>query len=232
LNYYPVDTQKDKEAPKISKYAYGRDYHKIIKDKLHKLLQFICTVYPEANGRVFVDSAPVMDKVWAARSGIGWIGKNTNLISRKYGSFVFIGELIVDLELEYDVSIKDYCGTCTRCIDACPTGAIVKPYLLDARKCISCFTVEYKEELPSEMKGKFENWVFGCDICQDVCPWNQNPVPHNEPDFNPHPGLLEMTKDEWFNLSEERYSKIFKDSAVKRVKYSGMKRNIEFIKEY
>lgn len=231
LNYYPSDTQKDKEAPKISKYAYGYDYHKIIKNKLNKLLQFIRKTYPKVNGRFFVDSAPVMDKVWAARSGLGWIGKNTNLISRKNGSFVFIGELIIDLELEYDIPEKDYCGTCTLCIDACPTGAIVKPYLLDARKCISYFTIEYKEELPSEMKDKFENWVFGCDICQDVCPWNLKCLPHDEPDFNPHPRLLEMSKDEWFNLSEREYNKIFKNSAVRRAKYSGLKRNLDFIRK-
>ncbi len=230
LNYYPADTQKDKEAPNISKYAYGHDYHKVIKNKLNKLLQFIRKTYPKVNGRFFIDSAPVMDKVWAARSGLGWIGKNTNLISRENGSFVFIGELIIDLELEYDIPEKDYCGTCTLCIDACPTGAIVKPYLLDARKCISYFTIEYKEELPSEMKGKFENWVFGCDICQDVCPWNLKCLPHDEPDFNPHPRLMEMSKDEWFNLSEEDYKEIFKNSAVRRTKYSGLKRNLDFIR--
>lgn len=230
LNYYPERTQSDPEAPRLSKYAYGKDYHFVIKEKLKELIHFINENIGEVNGRAFVDSAPVLDKAWAKRSGLGWIGKNSNLINKQSGSFFFIAELIVDLELEYDGQVKDYCGSCTRCIDACPTGAIVEPYVVDGSKCISYFTIELKENIPSEVKGKFENWVFGCDICQDVCPWNRFSKPHNEPAFEPSAGLLEMTRKEWEEITEEVFQKLFRESAVKRTKYKGLKRNLEFLR--
>ena len=230
LNYYPEEEQKDPEAPKISKYAYGTDYHFIIKDKLKELFAFIQEEIGEVGGRVFVDSAPVMDKVWAVKSGLGWMGKNANVIHPKHGSFFFIAELILDLELEPDGPIKDYCGTCTKCIDACPTDAIVEPYLIDGSKCISYLTIELKDEiLPSEFKGKMENWMFGCDICQDVCPWNRFSKPHNESAFNPHENLLQMSKVDWEDLTEEIFRELFKKSAVKRTKYAGLKRNISLL---
>lgn len=230
LNYYPSEEQKDTTAPKISKYAYGTDYHIVIKEKLNQLLEFIKSNIGEVNGRAFVDSAPVLDKVWAKKSGLGWIGKHTNLINKNSGSFYFIAELIVDLDLEYDNAIKDYCGTCTRCMDACPTDAIVAPYVVDGSKCISYFTIELKENIPGEAKGKFNDWVFGCDICQDVCPWNRFSKPHSEPHFQPNEGLLNMSKKDWYELTEETFKKVFKNSAVKRTKYKGLKRNLEFIK--
>lgn len=230
LNYFPSEKQKDENAPKISKYAYGNDYHSVIKEKLNQLLEFIRVNVGEVDGRVFVDSAPLMDKAWAKKSGLGWIGKNSNLINKESGSFFFIAELIIDLELEYDNAIKDYCGTCTKCIDACPTDAIAEPYVVDGSKCISYFTIELKDAIPNEMKGKFENWMFGCDICQDVCPWNSFSKPHNESLFNPNTELLGMTKQDWTELTEETFKRVFKNSAVKRTKYTGLKRNIEFIK--
>ena len=231
LNYYPSEFQKDTAAPKISKYAYGTDYHFVIKDKLKSLLHFIQEEIGEVHGRAFVDSAPVLDKAWAAKSGLGWIGKNSNLLTQQVGSFYFIAELIVDLELEYDVAITDHCGTCTACIHACPTDAIVEPYVVDGSKCISYFTIELKENIPSEFKGKFDNWMFGCDICQDVCPWNRFSQAHNEPLFNPHPELLSMTKKDWEEITQDIFKKVFKESAVKRTKFSGLKRNINFLKE-
>ena len=231
LNYFPSEIQKDKTAPKISKYAYGTDYHFVIKDKLKELLQFISDEIGEVNGRAFVDSAPVLDKAWAAKSGLGWIGKNNNLITQQVGSFYFIAELIVDLELEYDTPTTNHCGSCTACIDACPTQAIVKPYVVDGSKCISYFTIELKDQLPTEVKGKFDNWMFGCDVCQDVCPWNRFSQPHNEPLFNPHPDLLGMTKNDWEEITQEVFSKLFKKSAVKRTKFSGLTRNIQFLKD-
>ena len=198
LNYYPNDAQLDPDAPKLSKYAYGEDYHFVIKDKLKELFNFIQEEVGEVGGRVFVDSAPVMDKAWAKKSGLGWIGKNSNLINPKNGSFFFIAELILDLELTEDGPMKDYCGTCTRCIDACPTDAIVEPYVVDGSKCISYLTIELKDQIiPSEFKGKMENWMFGCDICQDVCPWNRFSKPHSESKFNPHDQLLKMSKADW-----------------------------------
>ena len=230
LNYYPEETQRE-DSYKISKYAYGTDYHFVIKDKLKNLLQFIQQEIGEVDGRAFVDSAPVLDKAWAAKSGLGWIGKNSNLLSKKAGSFFFVAELIVDLELEYDHAVTDHCGTCTACIDACPTQAIVEPYKVDGSKCISYFTIELKEELPQDVKGKFDDWMFGCDICQDVCPWNRFSKPHNEPLFNPHPDLLSMTKKDWEEITEETFRKVFKKSAVKRTKFSGLSRNINFLKE-
>ena len=228
LNYYTDKKQEDVTAPKISMYALGKDYHDIIKNKLKELLNFINENIGEVNGRVFVDSAPVLDRAWAQKSGLGWIGKNTNLINPIAGSFFFIAELILDLELEPDAPIKDYCGTCSRCMDACPTDAIIKPYIVDGSKCISYFTIELKEEIPSEMKGKFENWTFGCDICQEVCPWNRFSKQITEMDFEPKPEILTMKKSEWTELTDEVFRKIFKDSPIKRTGYKGLKRNIEF----
>jgi epoxyqueuosine reductase len=231
LNYYPNNTQSDPDAPKLSKYAYGEDYHFVIKDKLKDLFNFIQDEIGEVGGRVFVDSAPVMDKAWAKKSGLGWIGKNSNLIHPKNGSFFFIAELILDLELTADGPMKDYCGTCTRCIDACPTDAIVEPYVVDGSKCISYLTIELKDQIiPSEFKGKMDNWMFGCDICQDVCPWNRFSKPHNESKFNPHDQLLKMSKADWEDISEEIFRELFRNSAVKRTKNSGLVRNIKFLK--
>jgi epoxyqueuosine reductase len=230
LNYYTSEEQQDANAPKISKYAYGEDYHFVIKEKLNELLQFIQTNIGEVDGRVFVDSAPVLDKAWAKKSGLGWIGKNSNLITKQSGSFFFIAELIIDLELEHDGPIKDYCGSCTRCMDACPTDAIIAPYVVDGSKCISYFTIELKENIPADVKNKLDNWAFGCDVCQDVCPWNRFAKPHSEQHFKPAEQLLEMKKEDWYELTEETFKKIFKGSAVKRTKFSGLKRNLEFIK--
>ncbi|WP_091902965.1 tRNA epoxyqueuosine(34) reductase QueG [Maribacter stanieri] len=229
LNYYPEETQTD-DSYKISKYAYGQDYHHIIKSKLRQLQEFITEEIGEINGRAFVDSAPVLDKAWAAKSGLGWIGKNSNLLTQQVGSFYFIAELIVDIELEYDHAVTDHCGTCTACLDACPTQAIVEPYVVDGSKCISYFTIELKNELPSEMKGSFDDWMFGCDVCQDVCPWNRFSKPHNEPLFNPNPDLLSMTKKDWEEITVDVFQKVFKKSAVKRTKYDGLTRNIDFLK--
>ncbi|KJD32440.1 epoxyqueuosine reductase [Tamlana nanhaiensis] len=229
LNYYPSETQNS-DSFKLSKYAYGTDYHFVIKDKLKSLLHYIQEEIGEVHGRAFVDSAPVLDKTWAAKSGLGWIGKNSNLLSQKVGSFFFIAELIIDLELEYDTITTDHCGTCTACIDACPTQAIVEPYVVDGSKCISYFTIELKDNIPSEFKGKFDDWMFGCDVCQDVCPWNRFSKSHNEPLFNPHPELLLMSKKDWEEITEDTFRKVFKNSAVKRTKYAGLTRNIKFLK--
>ena len=229
LNYYPSEFQ-NQESYKISKYAYGQDYHFVIKEKLKELLHFIQTEIGEVSGRAFVDSAPVLDKAWAAKSGLGWMGKNTNLITQKVGSFYFIAELIIDLELEYDSPTTDHCGSCTACIDACPTEAIVAPYVVDGSKCISYFTIELKENIPTEMKGKLDDWMFGCDVCQDVCPWNRFSKPHNEPLFQANPELLSFTKKDWEEITEDVFKEIFKNSAVKRTKLEGLKRNVEFLK--
>lgn len=231
LNYFPSEIQQDKSAPKISKYAYGTDYHFVIKDKLKQLLHFIQDEIGDVHGRAFVDSAPVLDKAWAAKSGLGWIGKHSNLLTQQVGSFYFIAELIIDLELEYDTLTTDHCGTCTACIDACPTQAITEPYVVDGSKCISYFTIELKENIPTEFKGQFDDWMFGCDVCQDVCPWNRFSKSHNEPLFNPHPELLDMTKKDWEEITEDTFKKVFQKSALKRTKYSGLVRNIEFLKE-
>jgi epoxyqueuosine reductase len=228
-NYFPEQKQVHDGAPQISKYAYGADYHIVIKTKLKELLYFIEENIGKISGRAFVDSAPVLDKAWAKRSGLGWIGKNSNLISKNKGSFFFIAELILDLDLEQDTPIEDFCGTCTACIDACPTDAIVQPYVVDGSKCISYFTIELKEEIPTAVKGKFENWAFGCDICQDVCPWNRFSKPHHEPQFKPKPELMEMSKREWEEITEDVFKKIFSDSAVTRTGYKGLKRNLEFL---
>lgn len=231
LNYYTEQAQSDPSAPKISKYAFGADYHQVIKDKLKQLLRVINEKIGEVNGRAFVDSAPVLDKAWAKKAGLGWIGKNTNLISTKKGSFFFLAELIVDLELEYDIaSTADHCGTCTRCIDACPTGAIVAPYVVDGSRCISYLTIELKNEIPREFAGKMDNWMFGCDVCQDVCPWNRFSVLNHEPAFQPNEPLLEMDRRDWEDITEDVFQKVFKNSAVKRTKFSGLKRNIEFLR--
>ena len=231
FNYYTDQKQKDPEAPKISQYAYGEDYHHVIKDKLKELIAFIQEEIGEVNGRGFVDSAPVMDKAWAKKAGLGWIGKNANLITREHGSFFFIADLIIDLELEADGPITDYCGTCTRCIDACPTDAIIQPYVVDGSKCISYLTIELKDELlPKEFAGKMDNWMFGCDICQDVCPWNRFSVLHNEERFQPTPQLLDLSKNDWHNLQEEGFQILFQRSAVKRTKFQGLKRNITYLK--
>lgn len=230
LNYYPKEKQID-GSYKLSKYAYGTDYHFVIKEKLKELLGFMQTEIGEIEGRAFVDSAPVLDKAWAAKSGLGWIGKHSNLLTQKAGSFYFVAELIVDLELEYDSPTTDHCGTCTACIDACPTEAIIQPYVVDGSKCISYLTIELKDNLPLEFKGKMDNWMFGCDVCQDVCPWNRFSKPHSEPLFNPNKELLNMDKNDWEELTEETFRKVFQKSAVKRTKYSGLSRNIRFLKE-
>jgi epoxyqueuosine reductase len=229
LNYYPSELQSD-DSYKLSKYAYGTDYHFVIKDKLKALLHSIQDEIGDVHGRAFVDSAPVLDKAWAAKSGLGWIGKHSNLLTQQIGSFYFIAELIIDLELEYDYATTDHCGTCTACIDACPTEAITEPYVVDGSKCISYFTIELKENIPTEFKDKFDDWMFGCDICQDVCPWNKFSKPHNEPLFNPHPELLDMTKRDWEEITEDTFKKVFQKSAVKRTKFAGLERNIKFLK--
>ncbi|SMG06808.1 tRNA epoxyqueuosine(34) reductase QueG [Arenibacter troitsensis] len=229
LNYFPGEVQNENTF-KVSKYAYGQDYHHVIKSKLRELQNYISEEIGEVNGRAFVDSAPVLDKAWAAKSGLGWIGKHSNLLTQQVGSFYFIAELIVDLELEYDQRVTDHCGTCTACIDACPTQAIVQPYVVDGSKCISYLTIELKNEIPSEFKGKMDDWMFGCDVCQDVCPWNRFSKSHREPLFDPNPQLLSMTKKEWEEITEDVFKKVFQKSAVKRTKFSGLKRNIEFLK--
>jgi epoxyqueuosine reductase len=228
-NYYPKKDIAQTNNLKIAKYAYGEDYHFVVKDKLKEFLQRIQDEIGEVSGRVFVDSAPVMERAWAKKSGLGWIGKNSLLLNRSVGSFFFLAEIILDLELEYDGPIKDYCGTCTACMDACPTDAIPQPYVVDGSKCISYFTIELKEEIPNEVKGKFENWVFGCDICQDVCPWNRFSQPNNEPRFQPQPDLEHMSQNDWKEITEEVFRKVFKKSAVKRTGFTGLKRNIEFV---
>lgn len=228
-NYYPSQFQKE-DTYKISKYAYGTDYHFVIKDKLKLLMEFIAQEIGEVEGRAFVDSAPVLDKAWAAKSGLGWIGKHSLLLTKQRGSFYFVCELILDLDLEYDLPVTDHCGSCTACIDACPTNAIVDERVVDGSKCISYFTIELKNEIPISEKGKFDDWVFGCDICQDVCPWNRFSKPHKEPLFNPHPELLDMSKKDWMEITEEVFRKVFQKSAVKRTKFAGLQRNIEFVK--
>ena len=228
-NYFNDNFQKDKDAPKISKYAYGNDYHGVIREKLKILFKELKKKFGDINGRVFVDSAPIMEKPWAAKSGLGWIGKNTNLISQKIGSYYFLAEIIVDLEFEYDTPVTDHCGSCRACIDSCPTGALDIPYQIDASKCISYLTIELRDEIPSEFKGKMDNWAFGCDVCQDVCPWNRFSQKHNEPLFNPNQELTKMETKDWEELTEETFEVIFKNSAVKRTKFKGLKRNISFI---
>ena len=227
-NYFTESKQND-QAPKISKYAYGEDYHDVIKHKLRELWEKMEARVGQVEGRIFVDSAPVLEKAWAKNAGIGWVGKNSNLISKQQGSFFFLAELIIDLELDPDGPIKDYCGTCTACIDACPTEAIVEPYVVDGSKCISYFTIELKEAIPLAFKGQLDDWMFGCDVCQDVCPWNRFSKQHNEPLFHPKGELLAMTRSDWRELTEEVFKELFRHSPVKRTKYSGLKRNIQFL---
>jgi len=231
LNYYQLEVKKDKKRPQISKYAYGRDYHKVVRKKLKKLIEILREFDETVKGRFFVDSAPVLERAWAARSGLGWIGKNSNLINKKYGSFIFIGELIIDLDLVYDNPVKDYCANCTKCIDACPTNAIITDRIIDANRCISYQTVENKGEIDNRLKGKMENWVFGCDICQDICPWNKEIKPATEPDFIPRKEILEMTRDDWNKLDKKKFIQLFSGTAVKRAGFSGLKRNFEFLEE-
>jgi epoxyqueuosine reductase len=232
LNYYPEKRLPEGEDDlKISKYAYGKDYHFVMKDKLKALFQFMQDEIGEIDGRVFVDSAPVMDKAWAKKSGLGWIGKHSNLLNRQSGSFFFIGEIICDLILEPDGPVKDYCGTCTACLDACPTDAITEPYVVDGSKCISYYTIELKDAIPDEAKGKMENWVFGCDICQDVCPWNRFSKPHQTPEFNLSPDLQQFTNQDWEEITREVFQEVFRKSPLKRTKIEGLKRNISFTKE-
>lgn len=229
-NYFPEDETPSTEAPKLARYAYGQDYHHVIKGKLKDFIEAMRTAIGSIEGRAFVDSAPVLERDWAKRSGTGWVGKNTLLINPKAGSYFFLAELIIDLELEPDGPIKDYCGTCTKCIDACPTDAISpQGYLLDGSKCISYVTIELKEAIPDEFKGKMEGWAFGCDICQEVCPWNRFSKPHQEPAFNPHPDLINMKENEWKEMTEDVFRTVFQKSAVKRAKFVGLRRNIDFL---
>jgi len=229
-NYHTDSKQLDPNAPKFAKYAFGEDYHKVIKDKLFLLLKDLRAEIGNIEGRVFVDSAPILERAWAAKSGIGWIGKNTMLINNKAGSYFFLAQIISDLELEADAPIKDYCGTCTACIDACPTEAILPGSVIDSNKCISYLTIELRDAIPPEYKDKMDNWAFGCDICQDVCPWNRFSKPHSEPLFEPKEEFLKMKAEEWFDINETVFENLFKNSAVKRTKYKGLKRNIDFLK--
>ncbi len=231
LNYFPKETQKDVEAPVLSKYAYGKDYHFVFRDKLNQLFNYINDCITPINGRCFVDSAPVLDRVWARKAGLGWIGKNSMLISPKHGSFVFIGSILIDIELEYNtLEINNFCGDCSRCIKACPTNAIVEPKVIDSRRCISYLTIEYKgNEIPKKFKDKFQNRVFGCDICQDVCPWNRKTKPTSVDEFTPSLALLEMKKDEWQTMDKKKFDVLFRDSAVKRTKFIGIQRNLGFL---
>ena len=230
FNYFPKEIQ-NKDSYKVAKYAYGEDYHHVLKSKLKELSFFIQNEIGEVNGRAFVDSAPVLERAWAQKSGLGWRGKHSLLIQKNKGSFFFLAELILDLELAYDNPfITDHCGKCTKCIDVCPTKAILPNNTVDGSKCISYYTIELKEEIPSSETGKFEDWMFGCDLCQDVCPWNRFSKPHSEKKFNPHPDLLYMTKNDWNEITETVFKQVFKKSAVKRAKFSGLNRNISFLK--
>jgi len=230
FNYFPKELQADNDAPKFAKYAYGKDYHLVLKEKLFALFDDLKNEIGAIEGRCFVDSAPVMERSWAAKSGIGWIGKNSLLLTKGVGSFFFLAEIISDLELVPDAPVKNYCGACTKCIDACPTQAIFAPYQVDGSKCISYFTIELKSaSLPEAMQGKMDNWAFGCDVCQDVCPINARAKPHLEPNFYPDERLLHFNEQEWQELSEEVFHDIFKHSAVKRTNFNGLKRNIIFL---
>lgn len=229
-NYFPESTQES-GSYKISKYAYGEDYHFVVRDKLKELMAHINEVVGSVQGRVFVDSAPVLEKAWAVKSGLGWLGKNTNLISKQTGSFFFLAELIIDLDLPQDGPVTDHCGQCTACIDACPTQAIVAPYVLDGSKCISHLTIELKSEIPSDFSGHMDDWMFGCDVCQDVCPWNRFSKPHSETRFKPKPELLNKDKTQWRELTQEVFGQLFDKSAVQRTKYAGLMRNIKFLED-
>ncbi len=230
FNYHTEAEQQDPEAPKFAKYAYGEDYHYVLKDKLKSLFKFLQSEVGDLNGRVFVDSAPILEKAWAAKSGLGWVGKNTNLIAKSIGSFFFITEIICDLELEYDGPTTDHCGSCTACIDACPTEALT-PYEIDASKCISYLTIELKDQIPTEFQGKMDNWAFGCDVCQTVCPWNRFSQAHQEPRFQPKEELLQYSAKDWEELTQETFQVIFKNSPVKRAKFNGLKSTIDFLKK-
>ncbi len=227
-NYYPTTKINNDNNFKISKYAYGKDYHFIIKKKLKTLLSEMRNEIGHIDGRVFVDSAPILERAWAKKSGLGWIGKNTNLISKKTGSFFFIAEIIVDIELDYDNEIKDHCGSCTACLDSCPTDALYEPYKIDASKCISYFTIELKDKFPDNLNEDFKNWIFGCDICQDVCPWNSFSKSNNDPLLKPREELINFTKRDWIELTDEVFKVVFKESPIKRTKYQGLKRNIQY----
>lgn len=227
-NYFPKQ-ELGGSTYKIARYAYGEDYHTVVREKLNTFMDELRSAIGDVNGRAFVDSAPVMERAWAKRSGLGWIGKNSLLLNREAGSYFFLAELIIDLELNYDGPIKDYCGTCTACMDACPTDAIPEPYVVDGSKCISYFTIELKEEIPSDVHGKFDNWIFGCDICQEVCPWNRFARPHDEPRFEPPEELRSMTTNDWREITEERFRYVFRNSPLKRAKYQGIKRNLRFV---
>ena len=230
LNYYPESGQADPEAPVLSKYAYGTDYHFVVKDKLNALLNYINDEIEPTPGRAFVDSAPILEHAWARKAGLGWIGKHSLLMNRELGSFMFLGELLIDLPLAYDAAeYPDFCGGCNRCITACPTGAIVADRVVDGSKCISYFTIELKDDLPQEMAGQFENRVFGCDICQDVCPWNQAISPHGTRELLPNANVLGLSADEWHAMDAEQFRRLFKHSAVKRTKFRGLKRNLAFL---
>ncbi|MTI20348.1 tRNA epoxyqueuosine(34) reductase QueG, partial [Fulvivirga sp. RKSG066] len=225
-NYFPQNDLAKNGSYKIAKYAYGKDYHFVVKDKLKQLMAYLQEEIGQIEGRAFVDSAPVMERSWAQKSGTGWIGKNSLLLNKGTGSFFFLAELILDLDLDYDGPVKDYCGTCTACIDACPTDAIPEPYKVDASRCISYFTIELKDQIPEDFKGQFKDWIFGCDICQDVCPWNRFSKPHQEPAFEPHPELQHMKKSDWEEITRDVFNELFRKSAVKRAKYEGLQRNI------
>lgn len=233
-NYYPEKDLADDDSSqyKVAKYAYGEDYHFVIKRKLKDFLTKIQDQVGEVYGRAFVDSAPIMERAWAKKSGLGWVGKNSLILNKSMGSFFFLAELIIDLELEYDGPVKDYCGTCTRCMDACPTDAIPQPYIVDANKCISYYTIELKNEIPADVAGKFENWIFGCDICQDVCPWNRFAKKHNEAAFKPHSDFENWRRTDWEEITSDVFNRVFRNSALKRTKLTGLKRNIDFIKKY
>ena len=231
-NYYTDKKQKDPAAPVISKYAYGKDYHFVMKQKMNQLFDFIQSQHPEAEGRVFVDSAPVLDRAWARKAGLGWIGKNSCLISRNSGSFVFIGEIILNLELDYNqVPEGDFCGSCNRCIEACPTQAILDHRTLDSKRCISYQTIENKGEISPELEGKLSGRIFGCDICQDVCPWNRKTVLHTEPEFEPSSGLLDLSAEQWSQLDKEKYRELFANSPVERAGYKKLRSNMAFLEK-
>jgi epoxyqueuosine reductase len=229
-NYFTPPKQLDPEAPELSTYAYGRDYHKVVKQRLKPLVEFITEQFGQVGFRTFVDSAPVLEKAWAERAGVGWRGKNTNVIRQGAGSFFFLCEIILDLDLEPDAPATDHCGTCRRCIDACPTEAIT-PYGVDGSRCISYLTIELKEAIPPEFTGKMEGWAFGCDICQQVCPWNRFSTPHREPGFQPKADLMGLSADEWHGMTEVVFERLFEGSAVKRTKYTGLKRNLQFLRQ-
>ena len=229
FNYHNPTLRADAEAPRIAQYALGEDYHFVLKWKLKELLKWMKRDWGDVSGRVYVDSAPIMERAWAAKSGLGWIGKNSLLLNKHQGSYFFLAELMLDVDIQPDSPVTDHCGSCTRCIDACPTDAIVKPYVVDGSKCISYFTIELRGAIPEPVQGHMEDWMFGCDICQEVCPWNRHATPTTEPRFSPHPRLLDMTKADWLDLTEDVFKEVFKDSAVKRTGLAGLTRNIAFL---